>query len=127
MNKIFAYFDVEQMCFLAISASVETVLGYTPEEMEGGNYIRFLMYQGDVERGEVAVTGNKNEGKTVTGFVNSYRHKNGHEVYLSWTASIIEDDITYCIADLATPEQIALHQKLRHEKENQTQSIEGQK
>lgn len=127
LNKIHAIFDVEKYSFEIISASVEKLLGYQPHEMLGGDYARFLIYQGDVEASEKAVEGNKTDGKGIMNFVNSYRHKNGEEVYLSWDASMIEGNECYCIATLATKEEIEKHKKIRHEKENKTQSIEIEK
>lgn len=122
LNKIFAYFDVVKKEFLAVSSSVENILGYTPEEMEGKDYEKFLAYHGDIERGEKAIERNMAETENIIGFVNSYTHKNGAEIYLNWDCSLIEDDITFCIAQLATPEQVLFHQKIRTQDEKENQS-----
>jgi two-component system, sensor histidine kinase len=79
---------------LKASRSWQAKLGHTPEEMEGLPLLRFVHpddMPGTLDS-VVEVEGRK-AGDPVLGFVNRYRHKDGHYVTLEWRAQRFGDRI----------------------------------
>jgi diguanylate cyclase (GGDEF)-like protein/PAS domain S-box-containing protein len=71
-------------CFVYVSASVEQILGYTPAELIG-KPMRDYIWPDDVadtlSKAQAVI-----QGQSLVHFENRYRHKQGHAVYLSWSA-----------------------------------------
>ncbi|WP_269716943.1 PAS domain-containing hybrid sensor histidine kinase/response regulator [Caulobacter sp. NIBR2454] len=79
---------------LKASRSWQSQLGHAPEEMEGRPLLR-LVHPDDMPgtlNSVVEVEGRK-EGDPVLGFVNRYRHKDGHYRTLEWRAQRFGDRI----------------------------------
>ena len=84
-------------CFTNASSASLAVWGYAPDELIGTKYID-LVYEEDIDKTkEVAelIT----SGVSVTMFENRYKHKNGFEVPILWSATWdATDQLMYCIA-----------------------------
>lgn len=76
------------------SASWLTVLGRHPDEMEGRPLLR-LLHPDDMPRTleSVQEVENRKDGDPVLGFINRYRHKDGHYRTLEWRARRLDDRI----------------------------------
>ncbi len=87
--------------FITVNASVEKILGYKPEEFIGKNFSNFVNKE-DLEKSEEASKAIIN-GAKVTNFENSFVHKNGSIVPLSWSAQWDEKEkLVFCVARDAT-------------------------
>ena len=76
------------------SASWLNVLGHHPDEMEGRPLLRLLHpddMPGTLE--SVQEVENRRDGDPVLGFINRYRHKDGHYRTLEWRARRLDDRI----------------------------------
>ena len=76
--------------FVFVSAGVERVFGYSPEEMIGRRMLDFVAPE-DINRTQataLAVMG----GQAQAHFENRYLHKHGHKVDIMWSARWSEDD-----------------------------------
>ncbi len=70
--------------FVYVSASAEQILGYTPAELIGQrmqDYIWPNDLADTMAKAEAVM-----QGQSLVHFENRYRHKQGHAVYLSWSA-----------------------------------------
>lgn len=76
------------------SSSWLTVLGRHPDEMEGRPLLR-LLHPDDMPRTleSVQEVENRKDGDPVLGFINRYRHKDGHYRTLEWRARRLDDRI----------------------------------
>lgn len=76
--------------FVYVSASAEQILGYTPAELAGQRMQDYIWPD------DLADTLNKAkavmQGQSLVHFENRYRHKQGHAVYLSWSARRSEQE-----------------------------------
>ena len=76
--------------FVYVSASAEQILGYTPAELIGEQMQDYIWPD------DVADTLSKAkavmQGQSLVHFENRYRHKEGHAVYLSWSAKRSEQE-----------------------------------
>ena len=79
---------------LKASRSWHARLGHRPEEMEGQMLLR-LVHPDDMPgtRASVVEVENRKDGDPVVGFINRYRHKDGHYLTLEWRAQRCGDRI----------------------------------
>ncbi len=79
---------------LKASRSWQTKLGHRPEDMEGQPLLR-LVHPDDMPgtRDSVVEVENRKEGDPVRGFINRYRHADGHYRTLEWRAQRAGDRI----------------------------------
>jgi PAS domain S-box-containing protein len=79
---------------LKASRSWETKLGHRPEDMEGQHLLR-LVHPDDMPgtRDSVVEVENRRDGDPVLGFINRYRHADGHYRTLEWRAQRSGDRI----------------------------------
>lgn len=83
--------------FELISASVENILGFSPDELKGKPFLDFVDID-DIEQTK-EIASKVYEGQAVSNFKNRYVHKNGNLVPLSWTAKWDKNaEKIYCIA-----------------------------
>jgi PAS domain S-box-containing protein len=96
---------------LKASSSWHTQLGHLPEEMEGFPLLR-LVHPEDLPGtlGSVQEVETRNDGDPVLGFINRYRHKDGHYRTLEWRAQRFGDRI-YGVARDVT-DRVAAEQEL---------------
>jgi PAS domain S-box-containing protein len=96
---------------LKVSRSWETVLGWRPEEIEGGRLFP-LVHPDDqpATRGSIVEVETRPEDAPVVGFTNRYRHKNGDYRRVEWRAQRHGDRI-YAVARDVT-ERVAAEQAL---------------
>ncbi|MBU1376700.1 MAG: response regulator [Alphaproteobacteria bacterium] len=96
VNEVAAFFEVAldllvirdiEGVVLKASRSWLTALGHHPDEMEGRPLLR-LVHPDDMPdtHGSVQEVENRRDGDPVLGFVNRYRHKDGHYRTLEWRA-----------------------------------------
>lgn len=76
--------------FVYVSASVEQILGYTPAELKGQRMQDYI-WPDDVAD-TLAKAKTVMQGHHLVHFENRYRHKQGHAVYLSWSARRSEQE-----------------------------------
>lgn len=76
--------------FVYVSASAEQILGYTPKELIGQRMQDYIWPDDltDTMTKAQAVM----QGQSLVHFENRYRHKQGHAVYLSWSARRSEQE-----------------------------------
>src|SRR5690606_171600 len=87
----------EQGIFIKVSAAVEHILGYKPEEFIGRPYTDFIHPEDAPKIPEVVAAAEK--GLTTYHYENRYIHKNGNVVPLSWSISRNnEEKLIYCVA-----------------------------
>jgi PAS domain S-box-containing protein len=87
----------EQGIFVKVSAAVEHILGYKPEEVTGRPYTDFIHPEDAPKIPEVVAAAEK--GLTTYHYENRYIHKNGNVVPLSWSISRNnEERLIYCVA-----------------------------
>ncbi|CAN5414416.1 hypothetical protein BH09PSE1_BH09PSE1_15390 [soil metagenome] len=100
---------------LKASQSWHTALGHHPHEMEGEFLLR-LVHPDDMPgtRGSVDEVENRKAGDPVLGFINRYRHREGHYRQLEWRAQRRGDRI-YGVARDVT-DRVAAEQELRDAK-----------
>jgi PAS domain S-box-containing protein len=79
---------------LKASSSWLSLLGHRPDEMEGLPLLR-LLHPDDMPGtlGSVQEVENRKDGDPVLGFINRYRHKDGHYRTLEWRARRFDDRI----------------------------------
>lgn len=96
---------------LKASSSWLSLLGHHPDEMEGLPLLR-LVHPDDIPGtlGSVQEVENRRDGDPVLGFINRYRHKDGHYRTLEWRARRLDDRI-YGIARDVT-ERVAAEREL---------------
>ncbi len=94
------------------SRSWRTVLGHDPQDLEGTLLLR-LIHPEDMPgtRLSVAEVENRTAGDPVLGFINRYRHRDGHYLLLEWRAQRLGKWI-YGVARDVT-DRIAAEEKLR--------------
>lgn len=76
--------------FVYVSASAEQILGYTPAELIGQRMQDYI-WPDDVAE-TLAKAKAVMQGHSLVHFENRYRHKQGHAVYLSWSAKRSEQE-----------------------------------
>lgn len=75
----------------------EQILGYTTEDLVGGNILDFI-HPDDVEATRDALTTLTRDGR-LDQFENRYRHREGHYRHISWSAaSNLEDGLLFGVA-----------------------------
>lgn len=91
--------------FVTVSPSCLTIWGYSPEELIGRRYIEFVVPE-DVDKTNEAGVRIMN-GEPATDFQNRYRHKNGSEIHITWTAYWSErEQLMFSIAHDTTQRNI---------------------
>jgi len=92
--------------FIKVNATLIDWLGYSEEEILSKPMVEFIMP--DTQPKTSRLIKNMREGKVedeIVGFVNQYRHKNGHGVWLKWHASVVnEEGINYSVCVNITKE-----------------------
>lgn len=73
-----------------VSAACENILGYTPREITGQSIID-LVVQDDRDR-TIIESKEVMAGKKRIGFENRYRHKDGNEVHIMWSAGWLQSE-----------------------------------
>ncbi|MEM5430222.1 PAS domain S-box protein [Cupriavidus oxalaticus] len=73
-----------------VSAACEGILGYTPKEITGQSIID-LVVQDDRDR-TLLEAREVMAGKKRIGFENRYRHKDGNEVHIMWSAGWLQSE-----------------------------------
>jgi PAS domain S-box-containing protein len=87
--------------FVDVGAASEAIWGYTPEELEGTQYLD-LVFAEDVENTQ-HVAELIMDGRDMTNFENRYVRKDGAVVHIIWSARWDEEDeLMYCVARDAT-------------------------
>ena len=81
-SDLFAIIN-ETGSFNQVNAAWQTVLGYTPAEMIGRQFISFV-HPHDLPRTTEAFATANETGQLVTSFVNRYRHRDGSYRWLEW-------------------------------------------
>jgi PAS domain S-box-containing protein len=127
LDKIFE-FSLDIICtisqygrFLRVSAAATTILGYTPSELEGANYLD-LIHEDDLELTRQTVADIINGG-AFNRFENRYLHKTGKAVPLLWSASWDDEEKQlHCIARDGTAKRRA--ESLRRSLEESNQRYE---
>jgi PAS domain S-box-containing protein len=71
--------------FLRVSQSVNTILGYGPDEMQGRPVFEFIV--DDDHAASLALTNALKDGSVTRDFRNRYRHRNGRQVDMMWSAA----------------------------------------
>ena len=106
--------DLEGLVMKA-SRSWHTVLGHQPHEMEGQPLLR-LVHPEDMPgtRGSVDEVERRKAGDPVLGFINRYRHADGHYRLMEWRAQRMGDRI-YGVARDVT-DRVAAEQELKDAK-----------
>ncbi|MFT4252298.1 MAG: ATP-binding protein [Caulobacter sp.] len=111
---------------LKASRSWQTKLGHSPEEMEGLPLLRFV-HPDDMPgtQDSVVEVENRKDGDPVLGFINRYRHADGHYRTLEWRAQRAGDRI-YGVArdvtDRVAAERQLLEAKAAAEAANRAKS-----
>jgi PAS domain S-box-containing protein len=95
--------------FVKVNRAWETALGYTVEELEGAPLLP-LIHPDDVAATRETMRTADLDGDIV-GFVNRYRHRDGHYRYLEWRASKMGDRIFGVARDVT--ERLAIEADLR--------------
>ncbi len=104
--------DIASATFLKVNPAFTTVLGYSEQELLGTSFLDFH-HPDDVEPTIRVMREQLNQGAQVINFVNRYRHKSGHYVWLSWNSHPdLEKGITYAVAHDIT-QQRRYEQELR--------------
>lgn len=94
----------ESGSFNQVNAAWQQVLGYTPAEMVGRDFISFV-HPHDLHRTTEAFANANDTGQLVTSFVNRYRHKDGSYRWLEWIGRrIVEKGVHYSAARDITAE-----------------------
>lgn len=84
--------------FLKLNATWEKCLGYTREELLANPWLHFVHPD---DRQATIETATMQSEKDVVGFINRYRHKDGHWVRLRWLAmKWNQTGLTYAIAEI---------------------------
>ena len=111
---------------LRVSPSWEVILGYRPDEIEGGPLLPFIHpddYAGTLE--SIVEVENRGPSDPVMGFINRYRHKDGHYRTLEWRARRVGDRI-YAVArdvtDRVAAERALIEAKAAAEVANQAKT-----
>jgi PAS domain S-box-containing protein len=82
--------------FQRLSPSWEKVLGRDLEELRSRPFVDFI-HPDDVEKTNALIAEQLSAGSPALNFENRYRHKDGHWVWLSWTA-VLEDGVFFASA-----------------------------
>lgn len=97
---LIAVFDSEAECFVAISKSSLSILGYHPDEMTAVPYYEFLYNREEHVKSSIEVRKNIRNNTNSYKFRNSYRHRDGSKVNLIWSAGQMKTDQVFCIAEV---------------------------
>lgn len=84
--------DINTGYFIQVNPALKEWLGYTEEELTKNPIVDFLLPD-SVEK-TIKVFEALKQSKTdnnIGGFINQYRHKKGHGIWLKWHSSIIND------------------------------------
>lgn len=103
----------EQMCFVHVSASCESLWGYRPEELIGRCCLDFVL---PADRGGLlAIAGETRSGRRLRDLQGRARRKNGTIVHLFWSVMwSAEDQQWYCVAhDDSERRQLLIELRLR--------------
>jgi PAS domain S-box-containing protein len=96
----------QQGKFIEVSEASRSVMGYSPDEMTGQDFLKFIAPEHVVATRLFAEYVMK--GRTVMNFENQCLHKNGNRVPLMWSARWVkEDGLMYCVARDATEKKAA--------------------
>jgi PAS domain S-box-containing protein len=87
-----------QGVFLKVNSAWTQVLGYSPDEMEGRNYIEFV-HPDDRER-TLKTNDSVLQGNKVLSFTNRYLCKNGSVKWLHWNAVPIGETVYSFVSDI---------------------------
>ena len=109
---MFCIVDSEGM-FLRLNPVWEETLGHPVETLKGRRFWE-LIHPGDIGRTTRAF-GLLSRSGELRGFENRYRHRQGHDIWLSWNA-VAADDLFYAIARDVTQAKLN-HVELRRSKE----------
>lgn len=97
---------------LRISPSVESILGYLPEEMIGRNAIDFI-HRDDLDKTRDEMRRSRRTG-IMRHFDSRYLHRDGSIVHLSWTGVWSEAEGQHFFIGRDMSERIIAEQQLRH-------------
>jgi PAS domain S-box-containing protein len=114
-----------QGIFRAINPAWHRTLGYSPEELIGSRFDVFVE-PGDVGRTHAAIE--HASRAALSGFENSYRHKDGSWRSIAWTAAP-SGELIYCVARDVTEEkrrEAALAEAQEHLRQSQKMEAIGQ-
>jgi len=99
LNQRIMQYSMDLLCSIdangsitQLSASARKILGYSPQELIGKNYLDFVLLE-DRDQTRAAMDALMN-GHSGPGFRNRYRRKDGSTVYLLWSAGWSEEDRT---------------------------------
>jgi PAS domain S-box-containing protein len=111
---------------LKASRSWRTALGHRPEDMEGHPLLR-LVHPDDMPGTEDSVieVENRKDGDPVLGFINRYRHVDGHYRTLEWRAQRLGDRIygvTRDVTERVAAERVLVQAKAAAEAANRAKS-----
>ncbi len=98
--------------FASINPACQQMWGYTQEELVGRQYIELVVPEDIARTNEEAAK--ITAGETATDFENRYRHKDGSEVHVMWSASWSENQqLMFCVARDITQRHL-VEEKLRN-------------
>jgi PAS domain S-box-containing protein len=110
----------QQGKFIQVSEASRSVMGYSPDEMTGQDFLKFIAPEYVVATGYFAEYVMK--GNTVMNYENQVVHKNGGRVPLMWSARWVkEEGVIYCVARDATEKKAA--EKLLLDERNMLRAI----
>lgn len=83
--------------FIKMAKSCKTLWGYEPSEMIGRSFRDFVIEK-DIKSGENELENNVKGEAPKSGYINTYRHKDGTEVKTMWIISKPIDSVFTCVA-----------------------------
>jgi PAS domain S-box-containing protein len=105
--------------FHRLNDNVKSMLGYAPHELEGQPFLDYV-HPDDRERTRRELTTLAEEIPTIH-FLNRYRHRDGHYVWLEWNAhTAAEEGAVYAVARDVSERMAAAEVRRRLERERET-------
>ncbi len=109
LNQRIMEFTMDVLCsfdregrFLEVSPSCLKLFGYSPEELIGRPYLELVLPEDrdlTIQEAQQLMT-----GRPTYNFRNRYRHKDGHVIYILWSADWSEtDQVLFAVAHDITP------------------------
>lgn len=80
-----------------VNPSWERTLGWSEEEISSRSFLEFV-HPDDIEHTRQEAERVFSQGRVTSGFVNRYRCKDGHYVWLEWNSRMGPDGNVYCVA-----------------------------
>lgn len=101
--------------FIHVSDACKKILGYEREELEAKPYLSFV--HPDDRSETISAVAKISSGSPATSFTNRFLHKSGSEVYISWSSSWVEEELSILGVGRDVTEIKAAKLKLREKEE----------